>query len=81
MKFYGHFFEKMLSILMSPKSRGYMTFSEAKKLIGLPDIFERSTSVPVYHQYIIAIFAKGARETIYYLRRGNDSTKSTQSRS
>ena len=79
MKFYGHFFEKILFMLMSPESKGYITFSEAKKLIGLPDIFERSTSVPVYHHYIIAIFAKGAKETIYYLRRGNGSTKSTQS--
>jgi len=70
MKFYGHYFEKMLSMLMSSKSKGYITFSEAKKLIGLPDIFERNTSVPVYHHYIIAIFAKGAKETVYFLRRG-----------
>jgi hypothetical protein len=70
MKFYGHYFEKMLSMLLNPKYKGYMTFSEAQKLIGLPDIFERSTSVPVYHDYIVAIFAKGAKETVYYLRRG-----------
>tara|TARA_R100001594_G_scaffold51602_1_gene85036 strand:- start:881 stop:1096 length:216 start_codon:yes stop_codon:yes gene_type:complete len=70
MKFYGHYFKKILIMLLNDKSKGYVTFSEAKKLIGLPDIFERSTSVPIYHHEIKAIFGKGAKETIYFLRRG-----------
>ena len=74
MRFYGHYFEKILVMLLSPQSKGYVTYSEANKLIGLPSIFRRSTQVPGYSDSIIAILSKGSRETIYYLRRGNEST-------
>jgi len=77
MKFYGYYFKKILIMLLSPQSKGYVTYSEANKLLGLPNIFRRSTQVPGYNDNIIAILSKGNRETIYYLRRGNESIKST----
>ena len=77
MKFYGHYFKKILIMLLSSDSKGYVTYSEANKLLGLPSLFRRSTQIPLYSDIIIGILSKDKKETIYFLRRKNESVKPT----
>ena len=73
------YFGKMLKLMKTKKFRGYMTWGEAHLSVGLPRCYSKSTSVLSYSNDIVAILPKGDYKTVYYLRRGNDSTKSTQS--
>ncbi len=73
------YFGRMLKLMKTKKYRGYMTWGEAYLAVGLPRYYSKSTSVPSYADEIVAILPKGDYQTVYYLRRGNDSTKSTQS--
>ena len=66
------YFGKMLEMMRRPESRGYITFTEAKFHCGLPEKYKRSTYISVYHRDIIALFPKGADETVYFLRNGYD---------
>ena len=54
-----------------------MTWGEAHIAVGLPRSYAHSTRIPSYDDDIVAILPRGGYETVYYLRRGNGSTKST----
>jgi len=71
------YFGKMLKLMRTKKYRGYMTWREAHIAVGLPRSYAHSTRTPSYDDDIVAILPKGGYKTVYYLRRGNGSTKST----
>jgi len=70
-------FNKMIDIMKTDKYEGWITWAEANIECGLPERYKRSTQVPYFYNDIIAIKPKDRNETVYYLRRGNESIKST----
>ena len=59
--------------MKTDKYGGWITWAEANIECGLPERYRRSTQVPYFHDDIIAIKPKDRNETVYYLRRGNES--------
>ena len=66
-------FSKMIDVMITDKYGGWITWAEANIECGLPERYRRSTQVPYFHDDIIAIKPKDRNETVYYLRRGNES--------